>query len=181
MQEIFFLGGVDGINQINWIVWSIEQPAMNQIFSFFVPPFSSIFIATRVKIYHFTAAFAKKESSWAEISFQFRSREARWTSTGQNTTGLILIAPSYPESLKEHHLNLMLQGPWRFWRRLNRVEPRAKEAQRLHGPQWDHLLPRGNLFICKTFSKLLNFRTTNGAGTTAVSRWNSGKCNFECI
>ena len=48
----------------------------------------------------------KKKSSWAEISFQFRSREARWTSTGQNTTGLILKAPSYPESLKQHHLNL---------------------------------------------------------------------------
>ena len=185
-QEVFFWRLGVGINQINWIVCSIEQPAMNQIFPFLrLSPFldrSRAFLGYLLQLVSLYISFhphhcKSRLSKNYFISvlftilyfiFQFRSPVARWTSTGPATTGpestfstwkhlltlIAIIASPNPENITLqwwHHLYLTRQDPWRWGCWLYRVESCAEEAQCLHGPQWDHLLPRGKLFSFKIY------------------------------
>ena len=97
VQEVFFWRFGVGINQINWIVWSLEQPAMNQIFPFFAH-FCARSLGYLLQLVSKYKSFYRNKNAagWEKFSFQFRSRAARWISTGRDTTGLTSITnPSW--------------------------------------------------------------------------------------
>ena len=81
-QEVFFWRLGVGINQINWIVCSIEQPAMNQIFPFLrYSPFldrSQAFLGYLLQLVSLYISFQptplQKQVEQKTILFQFRSQ-----------------------------------------------------------------------------------------------------------
>ena len=172
---MFFWQLVGGINQINWIVCTTHQPAMNQISPFLLRAFLG-YLLQPVSLYISFHPHHLCKSRWSKnyfISVSFTRSQMDFHWAGYNRSHLAVMSIKYiwhdrvPEDsdagsielspvLKRHNA-YMVHNETIYCQEVNFHFQNLKE--------W--------------MFEALNFRMMNGGGTTAVSRWKSVKYKFK--